>query len=232
MSCIRCKLSNNFVLGKNKNSTRYFMTTLLKSTCQNAMDYEAYKALVHDLVQHKETTGADTSEEKVALTKLNASRLRRLDKTISIPEVAVEHFRNITTPQTWILIVESWCADAVQTIPVIHKIAEISSKVNFKMVLRDENDALMNHFLTNGARAIPKLLIMDEACKVYDTWGPRSKNATQLVMDYKKEHGRIDDEFKKNLQLWYLKDGGAAIIEDLVNKTMATTSEEGIISAI
>ena len=196
------------------------------------MDYEAYKTLVQDLVQHKKTTGADTSEEKVALTKLNASRLRRLDKTISIPESAVAHFRNITTTQTWMLIVESWCADAVQTIPVIHKIATISSKVTLKIVLRDENEALMNHFLTNGARAIPKLLIMDEACNVYDTWGPRSKNATQLVVDYKKEHGRVDDDFKKNLQLWYLKDGGASIVEDLVKKTMSTTSEEGIISAI
>jgi len=196
------------------------------------MDYEAYKALVHDLVQYKKTTGADTSEEKVALTKLNASRLRRLDKTISIPEAAVEHFRNITTPQTWLLIVESWCADAVQTIPVIHKMAAISSNVTFKIGLRDENEALMNHYLTNGARSIPKLLFMNEAYSVFDTWGPRSKKATQLVMDYKKEYGRIDDDFKKNLQMWYLKDGGASIVEDLVKRTMSNASEQGIITAI
>ena len=195
------------------------MTTLLKNTCQNAMNYEAYKRLVRNLVEQKKTTGDDTSEQKIELTKLNASRLKRLDKTISISETAAEHFRNIPTQQTWLLLVESWCADAVQTIPVLHKITSVNPKLTLKIVLRDENEELMNHFLTNGARSIPKLLILDESYTVVDTWGPRSYNATQLVVDYKKEHGLIDDTFKKNLQIWYLKDGGKSIVDDLVSLT-------------
>ena len=194
---------------------RRSMTTLLKNTCQNAMDYESYKALVHDLVQHKKTTGSDTSEEKIALTKLNASRLKRLDKTISISETAVEHFRNIPSEQTWLLIAESWCADAVHTIPVLHKITSENPKLDLKIVMRDENEQLMNHFLTNGAKSIPKLIILDKDHKVTDTWGPRSKNATELVVHYKKEYGVIDDTFKRNLQVWYNQDIGKSIVEDL-----------------
>jgi len=195
------------------------MTTALKNTCQNAMNYEAYKTLVHDLVQYKKTTGNDTSEGKIALTKLNASRLKRLDKTISIPEAATEHFRNLASQQTWLLIAESWCADAVQTIPVLHKITSISPKLNLKIVLRDENEELMNDFLTNGAKSIPKLIILDDSYKVIDTWGPRSKNATELVVNYKKEHGVIDDTFKRNLQVWYNQDLGKSIVDDLVGLT-------------
>lgn len=195
------------------------MTTLLKSTCHNAMNYEAYKVLVRDLVQHKKSTGTDTSEERIALTKLNASRLKRLDKTISISETALEHFRNIPSQQTWLLIAESWCADAVQTVPVLHKITSVNPNLNLKIVLRDENEELMNHFLTNGARSIPKLLILDEGHDVMDVWGPRSVNATQLVVNYKREHGLIDATFKQNLQMWYLKDGGKSIVEDLVSLT-------------
>ena len=195
------------------------MTTLLKKTCQNAMDYETYKALIRDLVQHKKTTGSDTSEEKIALTKLNASRLKRLDKTLSISETSAEHFRNIPTQQTWLLIAENWCADAVQTIPVLHKITSITPKLDLKIVLRDESEELMTQFLTNGARSIPKLIILDKDHKVIDTWGPRSKNATELVVNYKKEHGVIDDTFKKNLQVWYNQDLGKSIVDDLVGLT-------------
>lgn len=198
------------------------MTTLLKTTCLHAMNYEAYKMLVRDLVQHKKTTGVDTSAEKIALTKLNASRLKRLDKTITISEAAMEHFRNIPSSQTWLLIAESWCADAVQTIPVLHKITSVNPKLKLKIVLRDDNEVLMNHFLTNGARSIPKLLILDEDYTVLDTWGPRSKNATELVVNYKEAHGAIDDTFKRNLQVWYNQDLGKSIVDDLVALTAAT----------
>ena len=195
------------------------MTTLLKNTCQNAMNYGEYKVLIHNLVQQKKTTGNDTSESKIALTKLNASRLKRLDKTISISEEALVHFSKIPTKQTWLLIAESWCADAVQTIPVLHKITSVNPTLNLKIVLRDENGALMNHFLTNGARSIPKLLILDEDYKVMDIWGPRSKNATELVVNYKTEHGVIDDTFKRNLQVWYNQDLGKSIVDELVSLT-------------
>jgi hypothetical protein len=207
------------VLEIDKNSKQKPMTTLLKNTYDTAMSYEAYHELMRDLVQHKKATGADTSEQKVALTKLNASRLKRLDKTISIPETAAEHFRNLPSQQTWLLIVESWCADAVQTIPVLHKITETTPKLTLKIVLRDENEALMNHFLTNGTKSIPKLLIMDDDYKVIDTWGPRSQNATQLVVHYKKEHGVIDDTFKRNLQMWYNQDFGKSIVEEMTALT-------------
>jgi len=210
------------VIEINKNSKQQSMTTLLKNTCHNAMSYEAYQALMRDLIQHKKTTGTDTSEQKVALTKLNASRLKRLDKTLSIPETVAEHFRNVAAPQTWLLIAESWCADAVQTIPVLHKITTSTSKLTLKIVLRDESNELMSHYLTNGTKSIPKLLILDEHYKVIDTWGPRSQNATQLVVNYKKEHGVIDDTFKKNLQLWYNDDLGKSIVDEMVGLTSGT----------
>jgi len=195
------------------------MTKSYKDTYENAMNYDVYKVLVRDLVQNKKTTGNDTSEGKIALTKLNASRLKRLDKTISISDAATSHFRNIASQQNWLLIAESWCADAVQTIPVLHKITSVNPKLNLKIVLRDENEELMNDFLTNGAKSIPKLLILDNEYKVIDTWGPRSKKATALVVNYKEEHGVIDDTFKRNLQVWYNQDLGKSIVDDLVELT-------------
>jgi len=86
----------------------------------------------------------------------------------------------------------------------------------------------MNAFLTNGTQSIPKLIIVDQDNTVIASWGSRSKASTQLVIDYKKEHGKINETFKKDLQIWYNKDKGVAIINDLLEivaafKTMEKT---------
>ena len=37
-----------------------------------------------------------------------------------------------------------------------------------------------------------------------------------MVEDYKKEHGNLDAVFKKELQLWYNRDKGTNIQEDII----------------
>ena len=88
--------------------------------------------------------------------------------------------------------------------------------IKLKVVLRDENVALMNEFLTNGSMSIPKLVVLDKDANVISSWGPRPSIATKMVTDYKEKHGSLDPDFKKDLQLWYNKDKGVNIQEDLL----------------
>ena len=75
----------------------------------------------------------------------------------------------------------------------------------------------MNQFLTNGAMAIPILIILDSnTLVVLHVWGPRPKVATQMVETYKKKHGKLSPEFKETLQKWYNQDKGQSIISDLI----------------
>lgn len=191
------------------------MTTLLKDSVAKAMDYDQYNALMTQLVAENRSTG-EQSEEKTKYTKLNYSRSKRLDKTAVIDETSATIFKNIEQPQTWLVISEPWCGDAAQTLPFLSKIAQLSPKIILKIVLRDENLELMDKFLTNGTRSIPKLIILDENYSVLSTWGPRSKEATQLVTDYKETHGALDETFREQIQVWYNKDKGKAIVKDLV----------------
>ncbi|MFZ2284665.1 MAG: thioredoxin family protein, partial [Lutibacter sp.] len=89
-------------------------------------------------------------------------------------------------------------------------------KIDFKIVLRDENEDLMNQYLTNGSKSIPKVLILDQENNVLDSWGPRPAVASQMVVDYKAQNGSLDEEFKKNLQIWYNKDKGNNTQNELV----------------
>jgi len=191
------------------------MTTLLKDSVAKAMDYDQYNALMTQLVAENRSTG-EQSEEKTKYTKLNYTRSKRLDKTGVIDEDAAEFFKNIKHPQTWLVISEPWCGDAAQSLPLLNKIAQLSPNISLKIVLRDENLELMDSFLTNGTRSIPKLIVLDENYNVLTTWGPRSKEATKIVNDYKEAHGTLDETFREKIQLWYNKNKGKAIVNDLV----------------
>lgn len=81
-------------------------------------------------------------------------------------------------------ITEDWCGDAMINNPIIRKIAE-AADVEVRTVLRDADTDLIDRYLTNGGRAIPMYLILNEAGEVITTWGPRAPELQQLVMDYR-----------------------------------------------
>ena len=114
------------------------------------------------------------------------------------------------------MITETWCGDAAQILPVVHKIAELNPKITMKIVFRDENEALMNEFLTNGGKAIPIVIFLDLQDKVLARWGSRPSVATQMVAEEKAKNGKLTPEFKENLQRWYNQDKGATIVDDFI----------------
>lgn len=194
------------------------MEQIIKDSLAKSMSYQDYRTLMSQLVEQESTTGNDKSEDMVNYTKLNGQRMKRWDKTIKVSESLKADFANSENKQTWLVITESWCGDAAHIVPVFNKLAELNENINFRVVLRDDNEALMNQFLTNGGKAIPKLIIIDEASNsVINSYGPRPTEATQLVLDYKAKHGLITPEFKEDLQQWYNKDKGQNVISDIMN---------------
>ena len=190
---------------------------MIKESLNNAFSYEAYKNLMDSLLLQGKTTGTDQSEFMVSLTKLNRQRIKRIDNTLELTEKQQAFFAHITKEQTWLVISECWCADAAQILPVLAKIAQSNPLIHLRIVLRDDNHDLMSQFLTNGAMAIPILIILDSnTLEVLHVWGPRPKVATQMVETYKKEHGKLSPEFKETLQKWYNQDKGQSIINDLI----------------
>ncbi|MFV5694484.1 thioredoxin family protein [Flavobacterium sp. LB3P122] len=185
----------------------------------NSHSYSEYRKLVSDLLFDGKSTGNEQSEDLTHYSSLNETRMDRLDKTIRIPDESILKLKNLKNEYIWLVIAEGWCGDAAQILPIFNKMAIASEgKIEMKIVLRDENDELMKLFLTNKKRAIPKLLIIDrETGSLLDSWGPRPKNATDLINDYKKKFGAIDEKVKTELQLWYLKDKGLNTQQEVIN---------------
>ena len=189
---------------------------LVKEKLGEAIDYNTYIAEVARLTEEGLSTSPEQTESNTKFTKLNNARMNRWDKKLMIPEEVEEKFRNYRGKVTWLVITESWCGDAAHALPVMNKLANLSDGIDLKIVYRDTHPDLMDEFLTNGTRSIPKLIALDEENdEIIGEWGSRPSEATKMVEDFKAEHGALTPEFKQQLQVWYNKDKGRNIIEDL-----------------
>lgn len=192
------------------------MKEIIENSIKNSISYTTYRELVSSLLAEGKATGPEQSEALTNYSLLNDKRMKRLDKTIKLTEETITEIKAVNTKQTWLVITEGWCGDAAQNLPVINKIAELNNNISLKIVLRDDNLALMDLFLTNGGRSIPKLIVLDATHTVTNTWGPRPTEATNMVADYKAKNGALTPEFKQDLQVWYNKNKGQSVQDDFI----------------
>ena len=179
--------------------------------------YLEYRKLISDLLDEGKSTGKEQSEDLTHYSILNETRMNRLDKTIKIADEILSKLKSLKREYIWLVIAEGWCGDAGQILPIINKMALESDKIDLKIVLRDENEELMNLFLTNKTKSIPKLIIIDkETGSVINHWGPRPSGAVNLIQNYKNQHGSIDETAKTELQLWYLHDKGLSTQNEIM----------------
>ena len=195
------------------------MESTIAKALFNSHSYLEYRKLVSDLLREEKSTGNEQSKELTHYSILNETRMNRLEKTIQlVPEVS-NRLKELKGEYLWLVISEGWCGDAAQLLPIFDKMARASEgKIELRIVLRDENEELMNLFLTNKSKAIPKLILINrETGSALAHWGPRPKGATDLIANYKKEHGAIDETAKADLQMWYLHDKGLSTQSEIID---------------
>ena len=172
---------------------------------EQGMDYQTYRALVDQLLLE----GKSTSEASYDLhyTKMNVQRMNRVDKTVSLTDDLTSTINHLKGNYKFLVITEGWCGDAAQIVPVFNKIATASlGRIDLKFVLRDKNLPLIDAHLTNGGRAIPVLIVLNEAAdQVLATWAPRPQILQELLKEWKKETTEMPVLAEK-LHGWYAKD--------------------------
>ncbi|MCI4649895.1 thioredoxin family protein [Phaeodactylibacter sp.] len=202
------------------------MKTIPASTLEQAMHYNEYRQLIEELRADGKTTGSNHSEAMLNYTDLNRTRMNRLDKTTKLTPESLEALEQLETPMTMLVLTEAWCGDAAQVIPVLQKMTEVCSNLSLGLILRDEHPEIMDAFLTNGGRSIPKIIfITAEDRTVLNTWGPRPAAVQQMVMTNKAAMQEVSDtEVKKGMQQqtaiavqkWYAKDKTRSIQAEIL----------------
>ncbi|MEJ8803053.1 thioredoxin family protein [Pontibacter sp. H249] len=191
-------------------------TLITRDILNNAISYTQYREIIDKLLAENKTTGTDHSDSMVEYTRMNMQRMRRVEKTTVLQDELVQKMLSLQTPMVWVILTEAWCGDAAQNIPAIVKIADASPVVEVKLLLRDEHPAIMDAYLTNGGRSIPKLIALHaETLEVLGTWGPRPAAAQKLVMQAK-ESNMPFKEMAEKLHGWYAKDRSRALQQEFV----------------
>lgn len=192
------------------------LRSIIENSVKNSFSAEAYRTLTEEYTKTGKSTGPNQSEDFVNYTKLNHQRSKRVGKTVELMESLIAELES-APEMDWILITESWCGDAANSVPILAKISERLSNVDLKIVLRDDNLDLMDEFLTNGGRSIPKLIALDKQKNVLFTWGPRPEAAQMLYDNWKNDPNKIPfHDFHLVIQKWYNEDKGVSIQKELL----------------
>ena len=141
--------------------------------------------------------------------------------------VGDEYLRRVAAVSgSWHLLVlsEEWCGDAVNTVPVVAKLAAMSPNLELRVLARDENLDLMDAHLTGTSRSIPVVILLDDAFRERGWWGPRP---TALQNSVSGEWRVLEKASRyREARTWYARDRGRTTLEEVVSM-LERASREG-----
>ena len=180
-----------------------------------ALTYAEFDTLLHFLLTNNRTTGSNQTAEFVDYGKINLQRMNRVYKTSVLTDGMKNALQTLSRKVVFVVITEGWCGDSAQIVPVFERMREQCPNIELKFLLRDEHLDIMDLYLTNGARSIPKLVCLDSnSLELLFTWGPRPQALQAEVVRLMEAH--VSKEEKGIfVQKWYNDNKTQAIQHEL-----------------
>lgn len=180
------------------------------------LKYSDYLQLIDRLLAEGKTTGTEQSPELFDYARLNRQRMKRLGKSFVLNAELIAMLEQLESSISVLVLTEGWCGDAAQNLPLLNAVSErAGGKLQVYHVLRDEHPALMDEFLTNGARSIPKVVFFEtESGKVREVWGPRPEAIQRWFLEKKKESNLPKEDLGTLLHIHYQEDAGNSFQDD------------------
>lgn len=113
-----------------------------------------------------------------------------------------------------VVLADDWCGDAINSLPVVARIGEAAPELALRIVPRDDWPELMERHLTNGARSIPIVAVVDGSGACRGAWGPRPAELQRWF----EEVGRpLDPEARyREIRRWYARDRGVSTAREVL----------------
>jgi hypothetical protein len=152
----------------------------------------------------------------------NAELWRAVYARAHVSDDARARVAALGTPWHLLVLAEDWCGDAVNTLPVMARLTEGASNLDLRILPRDANLDLMDAHLTNGARSIPIVIVLDDEYAERGWWGPRPGALQTWVMT----EGRLLDKDARyrEVRRWYARDHGASTVDEILTVVEAAVS--------
>ena len=154
-----------------------------------------------------------TIEQFIAGAESNQDLWRSVYARASVPEELAERARQLPARHLLVLA-EDWCGDAVNTVPVLARLAEAVPGLDLRILGRDANPDLMDPHLSTGARAIPVVMVLDEDFRELGWWGSRP----DPLLAWVRTDGQALDKGARyrEVRRWYARDRGRTTLEEVI----------------
>ena len=192
------------------------MKRIPKEVFDNAMSYQEFFNITSTMAEEGKTSG-EQEEGHIAATKMNAHRMKRVEKTTVLDEAMSARLKHFGPGLKFLIVAETWCGDAGQNVPSMAVMGRACNCVDIRVIMRDEHLDIMDQFLTNGGRAIPIMLLLDEDYNVLGKWGPRPRVIQEQVMKNKETQEFTKEEMNVEVQRWYTKDKGLSLQTEIIH---------------
>ena len=153
--------------------------------------------------------------------KKNRDMWHAVYKRTRLPVEVVDEAMRLEGPWRLAALSEDWCGDAVNTLPVIARLAECAGW-DLRVFGRDDNPDIMDAHLSNGSsRSIPVVIVYDKDFKEVGWWGPRPREIQSWVRD--KGFSLSSSDRYKVIRTWYARDRGRTTLMEILDIIRAAT---------
>jgi hypothetical protein len=178
------------------------------------MNFTTYTALFESILNAEVSAPPYNDSMYFDYTRLNQSRMKRWNQQPLLTQEVSDKLNKIQDPQQWIIISEPWCGDAAHIVPVLIQMTAANDLIQYDIQLRDAPPYLIEQYLTNGTKSIPKLIVRNKKGEDLFTWGPRPVGAQQC-MNALKDSGVDFESIKIGLQKWYNNDKAVSVCNEI-----------------
>src|SRR4051812_20426343 len=126
--------------------------------------------------------GAMEFEEMLATATKNQDLWAAVWRRTEVPDEFVRRVDGLGGAWHLLVLSEDWCGDAVNTVPVVARLAELAGNADLRVLARDTNLDLMDAHLTGSSRSIPVVIALDEEFVERGWWGPRPRALQDWVL--------------------------------------------------
>ncbi len=147
-------------------------------------------------------------------SKYNLERQERVEELWSPSQAFQAAVKALTGPADWLFITDDWCVDSAYSLPMVKWASDRHENITLRILLKDDHPEVMEQFLTNGKRSIPKLAHIQPDGTVDFVWGPQPdaiRDIRQELMDSGAE-GRIVSSTTVD---WYAEEGWLEVEKEL-----------------
>ncbi|HEX8340984.1 MAG TPA: thioredoxin family protein [Tepidisphaeraceae bacterium] len=130
------------------------------------MDSTAFKSFFDQALPYSAYIATGTTEQQ--------RRWAQVYEATRITDAQRALFSGFARQMPVLVVSGIWCGDCVQQVPLLQRLAELSTLIDLRVIDRDAHKALSSAFRINGGDRVPVVLLLSEDFELCAAAGDRS----------------------------------------------------------